>query len=135
MKIALFPGTFNPWHAGHEDVLNQALKAFDKVVVMRAVNPEKPPSEDMQFPPHLLVGGRVEVVEFRGLLRDYVAGKGFAAIVKGLRNSEDFEYEKMQCYFNQDLGLDTPMFFVIADRGLTHISSTFIRALKKFKKE
>lgn len=135
MKTALFPGTFNPWHAGHEDVLNQALKAFDKVVVMRAVNPEKPPSEDMQFPPHLLVGGRVEIIEFKGLLRDYVSGKDFAAIVKGIRNSEDFEYEKMQQYFGEDLGMNVPMFFVIANRNFTHISSTFIRALKKFKKE
>jgi pantetheine-phosphate adenylyltransferase len=134
MKIAVFPGSFNPWHEGHEDVLNQALKAFDKVVIMRAVNPEKEKSGDMEFPNHLLVGGRIEIVEFKGMLRDFVAGAGYAAIVKGIRNQEDFEYEKMQLYFNQDLGIETPMFFVIADRAMVHKSSTFIRALRKFKK-
>lgn len=134
MKVALFPGSFNPWHEGHEDVLNQALKAFDKVVIMRAVNPEKEVSGDMEFPQHLLVGGRIEIVEFRGLLRDFVSGSGYAAIVKGIRNQEDFEYEKMQQYFNEDLGLDIPMFFVIANRTMVHKSSTFIRALRKFKK-
>ena len=134
MKVALFPGSFNPWHEGHEDVLNQALKAFDKVVIMRAVNPEKEKSGDMEFPPHLLVGGRIEIMEFTGLLRDFVAGAGYAAIVKGIRNQEDFEYEKMQLYFNQDLGIDVPVFFVIASRDMVHKSSTFIRALRKFKK-
>lgn len=134
MKTALFPGSFNPWHEGHEDVLNQALKAFDKIVIMRAVNPEKEKSGDMEFPPHLLVGGRVEIKEFTGLLRDFVSGAGFAAIIKGIRNAEDFEYEKMQLYFNQDLGMDTPMFYVIADRRMVHKSSTFIRALRKFRK-
>jgi pantetheine-phosphate adenylyltransferase len=133
-KVALFPGSFNPWHEGHEDVLNQALKAFDKVVIMRAVNPEKEKSGDMEFPPHLLVGGRIEIVEFTGLLRDFVAGAGYAAIVKGIRNQEDFEYEKMQQYFNEDLGINTPIFFVIANRNMVHKSSTFIRALRKFKK-
>lgn len=134
MKIALFPGSFNPWHEGHEDVLNQALKAFDKVVIMRAVNPEKEKSGDMEFPQHLLVGGRIEIVEFTGLLRDFVAGAGYAAIVKGIRNQEDFEYEKMQLYFNQDLGIETPVFFVIASRNMVHKASTFIRALRKFQK-
>lgn len=134
MKVALFPGSFNPWHEGHEDILNQALKAFDKVVIMRAVNPEKEKSGDMEFPQHLLVGGRVEVVEFTGMLRDFVSGAGYAAVIKGIRNSEDFEYEKMQLYFNQDLGMDTPMFYVIADRRMVHKSSTFIRSLRKFKK-
>lgn len=134
MKIALFPGSFNPWHEGHEDVLSQALKAFDKVVIMRAVNPEKEKSGDMEFPQHLLVGGRVEIVEFTGLLRDFVSGAGYAAVIKGIRNAEDFEYEKMQLYFNQDLGMDVPMFYVIADRTMVHKSSTFIRALKKFRK-
>jgi pantetheine-phosphate adenylyltransferase len=134
MKIALFPGSFNPWHEGHEDVLNKALKTFDKVVIMRAVNPEKEPSGDMEFPQHLLVGERVEVVEFRGLLRDFVSGKHFDAVIKGIRNAEDFEYEKMQFYFNQDLGMETPMFYVIANRDMVHKSSTFIRALRKFRK-
>lgn len=134
MKVALFPGSFNPWHEGHEDVLNQALKAFDKVVIMRAVNPEKEKSGDMEFPKHLLVGGRIEITEFTGLLRDFVSGAGYAAIVKGIRNQEDFEYEKMQQYFNEDLGVDTPMFFVIANRTMVHKSSTFIRALRKFQK-
>jgi pantetheine-phosphate adenylyltransferase len=134
MKVAVFPGSFNPWHEGHEEVLGQALKTFDKVIVMRAVNPEKEASGDMEFPEHLLVGGRVEIVEFRGLLRDFISGGNYAAVIKGIRNQEDFEYEKMQLYFNQDLGMDTPMFYVIASRGMVHKSSTFIRALRKFRK-
>ncbi|CAK9249686.1 unnamed protein product [Sphagnum jensenii] len=131
--IVFFLISFNPWHEGHEDVLNQVLKAFDKVVIMRAVNPEKEKSGDMEFPQHLLVGGRIEIVEFTGLLRDFVAGAGYAAIVKGIRNQEDFEYERMQLYFNEDLGVDTPTFFVIANRNCVHKSSTFVRALRKFQ--
>src|SRR5581483_1468971 len=133
-KTALFPGSFNPWHEGHEDVLNKALKTFDKVVIMRAINPEKEAPGPMEFPEHLLVGGRIEIVEFRGLLRDYVSGRHFDAVIKGVRNIEDFIYEQMQFYFNQDLGMEIPMFFVIANRDMVHKSSTFVRALRKFKR-
>lgn len=132
LKVVLFPGSFNPWHEGHEDVLNQALQVFDKVVLVRAVNPEKNASGDIELPVHILFNTSVEVIEFGGLLRDFILGAGYSAIIKGLRNAGDFEYERVQQYVNEDLGIDIPTFYVISDRNLVHKSSTVVRTLRKF---
>ncbi len=135
-KIAIYPGSFNPWHAGHRDVLDKALMIFDKVIVARGINPDKP------LPPGTwhnlgddksLDQSRVQPVQFSGLLLDLAKKYKATAVIKGLRNGTDLQYEKDQQYWNEDLGIEIPTVYVICDRRWSHISSSALRALQKFK--
>lgn len=88
---------------------------------------------------------KIQVHCFGGLLVDYVKRQIAALpatrpdkphdvfLIKDLRNGIDFEYEKSMLYWNEDLGLTIPTFYVISDRKLTHVSSSAIRGLEKFK--
>ncbi len=134
MYVALYPGSFDPWHQGHVNVLEQALKVFDRVVVCRLSNPNKDPSYPLPVQLYDKYGiDRVEVTGSKKLLRDYVKDVNPFCIIKGLRNGQDFEYEKMQQYWNEDLGVTIPTFYIISDRSLVHISSSAIRQVEKFK--
>jgi pantetheine-phosphate adenylyltransferase len=135
MKIAVYPGSFNPWHAGHEDILQKALTIFDHVVIAQGVNSGKSISERERLPMSIKVkwGNRVQFAAYDGLLKDFLENQKVDAVVKGLRNSIDFEYEKTQLYWNEDLGISVPTVFIMADRKLVHVSSSALRQLEKFK--
>lgn len=143
MKTAIYPGSFNPWHEGHTDVVSKAIKVFDKVIIAVGVNPDKKKSTETL---HLIkrIGWilvmlpespRIEVVQFNGLLKDFIKEGDYSAVIKGLRNAPDFEYEKIQQYWNEDLGIRIPTFYVISDRKFVHISSSAIKAIKSFEKK
>ncbi len=144
MNIAIYPGSFNPFHAGHADVLNKALQVFDRVIVAQGINPLKK-EETKQLSPTSFekYGYRVRLVKFEGLLIDYInkynrlevfgCSLFIGAVVRGLRHTGDFVHEQMQQYNYEDLGLKLPVVFFTSDRKLVHISSTTIRALDKFK--
>lgn len=131
MKIAIYPGSFNPWHDGHHSILFQAVRIFDKVIVAYGKNPEKinhrgHPLNAPNFGKNL-----VEYKQFDGFLKDFVEKENACCIIRGLRNGQDFEYEKSQQYWNEDLGIKIPTLYIIADRNLTHISSSAIRQINK----
>lgn len=128
MKVAVYPGSFNPWHAGHANVLEQALQIFDKVYVMQGLNPLKETPQEIV----IATDQRVVVRQYSGLLADNIPNDT-TAIIKGLRNSTDFEYEKIQQYWNEDLGISIPTVYIISDRKLVHISSSAIKMVEKFK--
>lgn len=135
MKIAVYPGSFNPWHSGHTDVLFKALKIFDEVIVAKGWNPDKPETaKDIEAPFNLSSSATIKYYD--GLLRDFIESlpEKPCAIIKGIRNYQDLEYEKTQQYWNEDLGIDIPVVYFITDRNLSHISSSAIRALEKVKK-
>lgn len=144
MKIAIYPGSFNPWHEGHTDVLLKTLKIADTVYVAIGVNPDKDSNSDVhekvisvERAIEKAIGKglayRVEVHLFSGLLANYVNKYSGDAVIRGLRNGQDFEFEKIQQYWNEDLGMKVPTLYVITDRKLSHISSSAIRAIKKIK--
>lgn len=150
MKVAIYPGSFNPFHEGHLDVIKQALKLFDKVVIAKGLNPEKPsvvspltfssPSVMMELKALNEKEDKVPYESFMGLLKDYIEnsivhsdGIMEYAVIKGLRNGQDLEYEKNQQYWNEDLGIEIPFFYIISDRKYCHISSSAIRGLAKFR--
>lgn len=133
-NVALYPGSFNPWHEGHDDILQKALKIFDKVVVLQGHNPAKFEVKNKSF---MGIGskynGRVEVGMFKGLLTDVVKDFPFKAIIRGLRNGHDLQYETNNQYWNEDLGCDIPFVYFICDRKYSHISSSAIREVNEIK--
>lgn len=147
MKVAIYPGSFNPFHRGHLDIVNKALDIFDKVIIAKGTNPEKVKQDDRFWSTNecieiqdLIDGDYVEIEDFNGLLLDFVSelqaeadGMYEIAIIKGLRNGQDLEDEKAQLYWNEDLGMSVPFFYIISDRNNCHISSSAIRGLEKFK--
>lgn len=142
MKTAIYPGSFNPWHEGHTDILNKAFEVFDKIIVARGINHEKPPpeftKEDLVNAILLDAGvdeGFIEIVSFDGLLVDFTNEVEADAIIRGLRNGHDLQYEMNQQYWNEDLGLEIPIVYFICDRSLSHISSSTVRAVQKLRPE
>ena len=112
MKVAIYPGSFDPITNGHLDVLNRALKIFDKVIVLVAVNPKKKsrfsPEERVQMIKEA-VDGNVEVEAFAGLTVEYAKAHGATHLIRGLRAVTDFEYEFQLASANDfvDSNIDT----------------------------
>jgi pantetheine-phosphate adenylyltransferase len=116
-------------------MIEKGLKIFDKIVIAQGVNPDKSmasvniPSKET----YGTFGNRVQVMKFKGLLASIIE-PDHTAILRGLRNGQDFEFEKTQQYWNEDLGITIPTVYVVCDRKLVHISSSAIRAVEKVKK-
>lgn len=148
MKTVVYPGTFNPWHEGHDEVLAAAMKLFDKVIIAVGQNPDKPlnsadikkiQSDAMNTVDPETDYSRVSVTFFDGLLADFIGrlneeGTEVDAVIRGMRNAADFEAEKNQQYHNEDLGLWIPTIYLVASRDTVHISSSAIRAIEKARK-
>ena len=136
-RIALFPGSFDPFTTGHLDIVRRGLGLFDEIVVALGTNSTKQrylPAEQMQ---HLIAGlfaaePRVSVRLYQGLTAEFARAIGARYLLRGLRSSPDFEYEKPIAYGNQHVfpGLETV--FLLTSPALGTISSTIIRDLHRF---
>jgi pantetheine-phosphate adenylyltransferase len=129
--IAVFAGSFNPFHKGHYNVLKKAEKIFDKVIIAFGKNPDK---DGRTWPiPKQIHFHQQE--EYTGLLTDFVDSLGYDVIVvRGLRNSTDFQYEQNQYRYIQELKPDIKIVNIFCDKEFEHISSSGIRTLEKYGK-
>ena len=134
MRIAIVPGSFDPMTLGHKDVVERAAKLFDRVIVAIMINPDKKGrfsfAERKKIAELTLADiPQASVITADGYLADLAAALKAAAIVKGVRNTEDFEYEQEMAVFNHDRNPVTETVYLPAYSELADISSTYARKL------
>ena len=138
MKIAVYPGTFDPVTLGHLDIIRRGAHLVDKLVVGVTTNPAKEPMfsvEDrlaMVKREVLGIPGDIDVVEFDSLLMNFAEEQGAAAILRGLRAVADFEYEFQMAGMNQQLNDRIETVFLMADVSLQPIASKLVKEIARF---
>ncbi len=131
---AVYPGTFDPMTLGHEDLMRRASRLFERLVVAVAAGHHKRTlfsiDERLEIAQELAAGyANVEVVPFRGLLRDFVVGVGAKVVVRGLRAVSDFEYEFQMAGMNRQLMPDVETLFLTPSDQYQFVSGTFVREI------
>jgi pantetheine-phosphate adenylyltransferase len=137
MIKVVYPGTFDPFTRGHEDLVRRACHVFDKVIVGVADSESKRPmftaAERVAMARDVLqVFPNVEVIGFSGLLMNFVHEKGAKIILRGLRAVSDFEYEFQMAGMNRHLHPDVETLFLTPSEQFTFISATIVREIAKF---
>lgn len=138
MKIAIYPGSFDPITLGHLDIIRRAAACFDKVYVCVMVNCEKknPMFTDRerleQIRQSVAELPNVEAELWTGLLADYAGEKGAAILVKGLRNATDFDQEYQMAAINKGLRPELETVFFPASAEYQHFSSTMAREMIRY---
>ena len=132
-KTGLYAGSFNPFHNGHSDIVSKALFIFDKVVVAKYGKPFTDAEAvlvDAKLHQQTADPDRVTLTSFTGMLCEFAKTVKPAALIRGLRNGNDLQYEMNQLYWNEDLGVIVPTAYFICDRNLSHVSSSALREIK-----
>ena len=134
MKIAIYPGSFDPITNGHLDIIKRASKLFDKVIVLLAINPEKScrfcKEDRLNMLCEVTKGMKnVEVDSYNGLTIEYARKHGASVLIRGLRVVSDFEYEWAYSAANEYIDKDIEMVFLMSHKELSFISSSAIDEL------
>lgn len=136
MKIAVFPGSFDPITTGHVSIVKRALPLFDKIIVAVGVNSQKQYLFTLEKRLEWLKAvfadePKVEIDYFEGLTAHYCNKIGANFLLRGLRNASDFDYEKTISQLNSIVGHNLETVFLISLPEFSHISSTIVRELIK----
>ena len=138
MKIAIYPGSFDPITTGHLNIIERASKIFDRLIVCAMVNAGKRSpmfthEERVEFirrvTKHL---PNVEVDFSRELLADYARSKGDCVIVKGLRAGSDFENEFQMALINRKINPELDTMFLTSEHQFTYLSSSMVKELGSY---
>lgn len=137
MSIAVYPGSFDPITNGHLDIIKRGARIFDKVIVGVLVNVDKKYLFEIDERVRLIKKftnymENVEVVSFDGLLVDLCKEYDANVVLKGLRNSIDFEYELQMAYMNRELDLNVETICMMSSPNNLHISSSCVKQVAKF---
>ena len=135
-RVALFPGSFDPFTRGHESIVRRALPLFDKFVIAIGVNADKRAFMTMEQRQAWIEqvfkdDPRVQVVTYTGMTVDVAREVGAQFIVRGVRLIQDFENEKHLAEVNRDLtGIETILLYTLPEDS--HISSSIVRELARY---
>ena len=136
MRIAIYPGSFDPMTNGHLDVVQRAAKLFDRVIVAVAQNESKNPlltlSERLELVTHCVRHiPNVEADSFDGLLVNYVEQRSAQAIIRGLRAVSDFEFEFQLALMNRKLNERIETIFMMPKDTYTFLSSRIVKEIAR----
>lgn len=131
-RIAVFPGSFDPFTVGHEEIVRRGLKIFDRIVIAVGVNPVKREFLDMECRIDLIKKAftdtdQVEVAPYSGLTVDFCKKINAHIIIRGLRTAADFEYERSVGQANRAMDERIETVFILTSTVHTFVSSTIVR--------
>ncbi len=138
MKIALFPGSFDPITIAHVDILQRALPLFDKVVVGIGLNSAKQSFLSAETREEIVKKifinqPNVEVELYEGLTIDFAKKVGASHMIRGIRSASDFEYERAVAQINQTMMPDVETILLLSKPEYSAISSTIVRDILRNK--
>lgn len=136
MRTVIYPGSFDPFHNGHLDVVRRAARIFDRVVVSVALNEAKKPLFSFEERHRLVRASiedlkNVEAESFDGLLVDYVVRRGACAVLRGLRAVSDFEFEFQLALMNRKLNEQVETLFMTPKDTFTFVSSRLVKEIAR----
>lgn len=135
-KIAVFPGSFDPFTVGHESIVKRALILFDRVIIAVGENAEKKNLFSIEMRLKMISKvfegeSRVEVTRFSGLTVDFCRRHNARYIVRGLRTAVDFEYERAMGHMNWKMAPEIDTVFLLTSTDHTPVNSTIVRDIIK----
>ncbi len=136
-SLVICPGSFDPPTNGHINIIERALKLFERVIIAVAVNTSKTflfsPEERMDMLRQLLKGRKnIEIDSFEGLLVEYAKKKKCRVILRGLRTVQDYEYELQMSLANKKMAPELETIFMMTESEFSHISSSIIKEVIYF---
>jgi len=137
MKIAIYPGSFDPITSGHLNIIRRAANIFDKLIVCVMVNSSKSPMFALQERVDMIYSvtkdiPNVEVDASNELLAEYAKRKGSCVIVKGLRAGSDFENEFQMALINHKINPNLDTMFLTAEHQYMYLSSSTVKELGSY---
>ena len=140
MKIAIYPGSFDPITSGHLNIIRRAANIFDKLIVCVMVNGAKSPMFSQQERVDMILSvvqdiPNVEVESSGELLAEYAKKKGSCVIIKGLRAGSDFENEFQMALINHKINPDLDTMFLTSEHQYMYLSSSTVKELGKYNVE
>ena len=138
MKIALFPGSFDPVTKAHVDILRRSIPLFDKIVIGIGLNSTKPAFLNAEMRKKMLNAvfandPKVEVAIYEGLTVDFCKKIKASYMIRGIRTVSDFEYEKAIAQMNHAMVPEIESIFIVSKPGYSSISSTIVRDILRNK--
>jgi pantetheine-phosphate adenylyltransferase len=132
MKIAVFPGSFDPITLGHVDIIRRALPMFDEIIIGIGYNSNKHYFFSQNSREHFIKKTfidekKIKVMRYQGLTINFCREVKAQYILRGLRTSADFEFERMIAQMNHSMAPEIETIFLISNPALSHISSTVVR--------
>ena len=137
-RIALFPGSFDPFTKGHEDIVLRGLQLFDEIIIAVGYNSQK---STRYFDIDTMIGyiedtfgaySNIKIEKYSELTAEFARKNGAKFLLRGLRNTTDFEYENSISQINRNLYNDMESVFLITTPKLAWISSSIIREVHKY---
>jgi pantetheine-phosphate adenylyltransferase len=136
VRTAFYPGTFDPVTNGHLDLIERALRLFDRVIVAVGTGRDKEPMFTVDERLDLVRDAvrhldGVQVISFEGLLVEAVRESGAIAVIRGLREISDFEYEFQMALMNRRLASEIETVFLMPNERYTYLNSTIVKEVAR----